>query len=186
VKEPAVADEIDPRQRSTENMEYRIAEPALWVLDHVGRMCRAIAAGDWDEVEHNATRIATRAEQLTEAATEAAQERRPRAVAVVGMMTAKNNPENRLFRYAAGVPGPDGMSMAMPTEPAATGKTTSTMHLGTQPGPGVLLVDTDPQPDAATMLGRVDPGGDYETVLLDPPPCGRDLIDPADPFRRGA
>jgi cobalamin biosynthesis Mg chelatase CobN len=100
-KEPPVADAIDPKDRSTENMEYRIAEPALWVLDFVGRMCQAITTGDWDEVEDNATRIAQRAEQLAEAAGEAAQERRPRADAVVAMMTSKNNPENRLFQYTA-------------------------------------------------------------------------------------
>lgn len=149
-----MADEIDPKNRSTENMEYRIAEPALWVLDFAGRMCRAIAAGDWDEVEYNATRIAQRAEQLAQAATEAAQDRRPRAVAVVGMMTAKNNPENLLFRYATGLPADaDQATLGLPTGPAATGKTTTTVHLGTPPCPGHLLVDTDPQPGATRMLG---------------------------------
>lgn len=158
-----MADQIDPKERSTENMEYRIAEPALWVLDYVGRMCGAIKTGDWDEVEDTAMHLSQRAIEVAQAASEAAKERRPRAVAVVEMMTRKTNPENNLFRYAAGLTGsPAGLTVGLSSGIAATGKTIATAHIDVQPGPDVLLVDTDPQPGA------------------------RDLTDPTHPFRRGS
>lgn len=34
---------INPKDRSTENMENRIAQPTAWVLDFTRRMCVAIA-----------------------------------------------------------------------------------------------------------------------------------------------
>ncbi len=69
------------------------------------------------------------------------------------------------------------------------GKTTTTAHLGALPSdPRLLLVDADPADDLGaedrtTALRRaVEQAGEYELVLLDPPPH-LGPIDPADPRR---
>ena len=98
-----MTDTIDPHERSTENMEYRIAEPALWVLDYLSRTMTAIHNGDWLEVDNSAQDIARRATELAEAARETAAERRPRAEAVVQKIDQRPAEAN-LFRYAAGLP----------------------------------------------------------------------------------
>lgn len=96
-------DTIDPRERSTENMEYRIADPALWVLDYLSRTMTAIREGDWLDVDDSAQDLARKALELAEAAREAAAEKRPRAEAVMQMID-KRPVEGALFRHAAGLP----------------------------------------------------------------------------------
>lgn len=96
-----MSDGVDPKDRSTPNMENRIAQPTAWVLDFTRRMCQAIAQGDWAEVEYCATRIASGAEEIVEAAVEANAEGRPRAAAVIEMIHRWPTQAD-LFHYAAG------------------------------------------------------------------------------------
>ncbi|MBN1174903.1 MAG: hypothetical protein JXA67_22280 [Micromonosporaceae bacterium] len=96
-----MSDSIDPKNRSTANMEHRLAQPTAWVLDFTRRMCTAITQGDWAEVEYCATRIASGSEEVVEAAAEAAAEDRPRAAAVIEMIH-RWPAQADLFHYAAG------------------------------------------------------------------------------------
>jgi hypothetical protein len=72
-----------------------------------------------------------------------------------------------------------------PHRPRQLGNTT-TAHLGTVSAKPVPVIDVDPSGDADAWNRGAEQSGEYGTVMLDPPPGDRDLIDPAHPIHRGA
>jgi hypothetical protein len=134
MKEHHVDPAIPPTERSTENMEARIAEPWLWVLDYLARTAQAIRHGDWSEVDDSAQDIARKAHELAEAARDAATEQRPQADAVMQMIDRRPT-EAALFRHAAGLPAVP-FHPAIVTNPDGSATLTATGERVDRPQPG--------------------------------------------------